>query len=231
MIVTITVIGNSTKNVVVNLKSEDKVIFYENVRKFYVSVCHYMIHKFPFKDEILKHAEVCSLKSIENASFTSIEFFIDRFPILLCGQVKDKQIDILQTEFCQLQSTVIKEDLINEIRADTQWYLIGEITDEFGHKPFTNISKFMLSILTIPHSNAEYERIFRQVKKIRNEFRSSLSDVNLESLLIAKYTQNGKCFEQKFSDSLLKMAKSASFEKKLLLPVKPKIILYLINLK
>lgn len=51
----------------------------------------------------------------------------------------------------------------------------------------------MLCILPIPHSNAECERLFSQVKKNRTEFRSLLLDETIENLLIMKYNLRGKC--------------------------------------
>jgi hypothetical protein len=44
----------------------------------------------------------------------------------------------------------------------------------------------MLGILVIPHSNADSERIFSQVRKNRTEIRPNLSVSTLSSLMVLK---------------------------------------------
>ena len=69
----------------------------------------------------------------------------------------------------------------------------------------------MLGLLVIPHSNGECERIFSQVRKIKTDFRASMSDDSLEKLLILKSAKNTKCYEETFSQEFLKKAKSATY--------------------
>lgn len=66
----------------------------------------------------------------------------------------------------------------------------------------------MLCVLTIPHSNAECERVFSSVRKTITEFRnwSSLSDENLENVLICESMQKGHCCQQKFDKEFLTSA-------------------------
>ena len=69
----------------------------------------------------------------------------------------------------------------------------------------------MLAILSIPHNNAECERIFSIVNKTRNKFRASMNDETLENVLIAKASFKGCCHEQVFDTSFLKKAKSTTY--------------------
>ena len=71
-------------------------------------------------------------------------------------------------------------------RIDETWREIGKIKDENGNALFTELSKVMLGILTIPHSSAHCERVFSTVRKNRTDQRSSLNDKTLESLLVLK---------------------------------------------
>jgi hypothetical protein len=204
-------IGSETTNVVNSLNSDDKVIFFQNVRDFYVKICHYMYHKFPFNKEALQHAEVCNISNFHRASFSDIKFFLTKFQVFseACGC----SMDDLESEFCELQITKIPEDIVNQEKADVQWVGISNLKNNLGSYPFKRISLVMLYILSIPHSNAECERIFSQVKKQRTEFRSSLSNETLENLLIMKCNFSGKCFEQEFDDKFLAKAKSCAYLK------------------
>lgn len=124
-----------------------------------------MIQKFPFKDEVLRHATVCNVNNIRNASFKSIRFFIEQFSVFLDENfVSD--IDKLQTEFCSLQLFNIPADIAAEEKTDIQWHNISKIKNNIGEYPYEKIAKVMLGILCIPHSNAECERIFSAIKKI-----------------------------------------------------------------
>lgn len=75
---------------------------------------------------------------------------------------------------------------------------------------YQKISNLMLLILTIPHSNAECERIFSSITKIATQFRSSMTKDTLENLLICKSNTSKHCFEQEFDKEFLKKAKSAT---------------------
>ena len=77
-------------------------------------------------------------------------------------------------------------------------------------KKYDLLSKFMISILTLPHSNAECECIFSYVTKTHTQFRSQLTCQTLESLLTVKSSMVEPCFQQNFDDVFLKSAKYAA---------------------
>ncbi len=80
-----------------------------------------------FRGKILHHTEVCCLQTNEHASFSSIKFFVDRFPVLLLDTELNQGLDILQTEFCKLQSTALSKEILDEPRAD-----VGESGNEWA---------------------------------------------------------------------------------------------------
>lgn len=203
------VIGQATSKIVDTLSEKEQTLFYSTVRAYYVKACDYMRLKFPYADDVIVHSEVANMDMIAKASFTSVKFFIERFPGLLkaLGNIdKDMLLDDLQSQFCSLQVEEIPEFLITEERMDVKWSKLFDLyKDKYGL-----LSKFMLSILTIPHSNAECERIFSLVTKNLTQFRSTLSSQNLESLLTVKSNMTSPCFQQNFETEFLKRAKSAT---------------------
>jgi len=60
--------------------------FYSSVRMFYEVACKYMIMKFPYDDTLLMHASVADIAERSNKSFSSLKYFVQRFPILTNGE-------------------------------------------------------------------------------------------------------------------------------------------------
>ncbi|CAH2096118.1 unnamed protein product [Euphydryas editha] len=54
-------------------------------------------------------------------------------------------------------------------KVDVFWHKISELKDIDGNKKFMELPKFMLGVLSLPHSNAECERIFSQVNDIKTK--------------------------------------------------------------
>ena len=97
--------------------------------------------------------------------------------------------------------------------ADQQWFQIAELKDPMSKPKYKKLAHLMLGILTVPHSNAECERLFSQVRKNKTEFRGSMGNDMLGSLLLAKSDfTNVPCYATKFSSSFLKKAKAATKE-------------------
>lgn len=204
-------VGCNASRIVATLTDTDRAKFYTSVRNFFKLSCDYIVLKFPLENEILKHAEVANVKNIENASFKSVKFFIDKFPTFLL--IKDREtseeaLDLLQEQFCVLQadSDIAFEPLQ---RMDSVWSSISKIECPGGGLKYDRVAYAMLSILIIPHSNAECERVFSSVRKNRTTYRSSMSDNVLNNILLAK-SADKMCYEQEFDVPFLKKAKSAT---------------------
>jgi hypothetical protein len=69
--------------------------------------------------------------------------------------------------------------------------------------------RFMSLLMYIPHSNASYERVLSQVRKVKISFRSSMDDKKLRSILIVKGAFSGHCSQQTITPSTLRKAKLA----------------------
>ena len=56
----------------------DKAKFYESVRAFYVQAMEYALKNLPISDCLLKNAGFLSFKSKDNATFSQVEYFVER---------------------------------------------------------------------------------------------------------------------------------------------------------
>ena len=73
------------------------------VKELFIKICDYIVHKLPLKDEFLIYTEVCNVKNIEQATFSSIQYFLDIFPIFLKEKNIISEIEAFQTAFTNLQ--------------------------------------------------------------------------------------------------------------------------------
>ena len=80
------------------------------------------------------------------------------------------------------------------------------------HYKYSTISKLMKTLLLLPHSNADSERVFSMVNKISTEHRADLAQHTVAALLSVKV--NSRVDSQRFEPSIneLSKAKSATME-------------------
>ena len=84
-----------------------------------------------------------------------------------------------------------------------------------GKPKFSELANLKLGVLVIPHSNADSERIFSQVRKNRTETRPNLSVSTLSSLMVLKTymtSMDKKCYEHTYTTKQLKSAKLATYQ-------------------
>lgn len=75
---------------------------------------------------------------------------------------------------------------------------VNKLTKGDGTELYPNINKFVLFILTLPHSSASTERIFSTVNLNKTKTRNKLSTETLQGILHSKNmltTQKKSCFE------------------------------------
>lgn len=208
------VLGAEVREYLTKLKDDKKIsheeesTFFNEVRCFLSESCRYITEKLPLQDKVLTHAQVLSIKSRMEQSFNSLEYLINKFPCLLPREKRDQ----LETQFMKYQIEKFPPNILEEERIDVAWHLIGQIKDCEGNAKYHLLSKVMLGLCVLPHSNASSERVFSLVRKAKTEFRASMSTEVLSSLMIqrvAMIARNEVCYNASFTKEQLSMAKSA----------------------
>ena len=209
------VIGSETREIIATeLKESECEKFFTIIRLYYTKACDYIVAKFPLKSDILLHAEVADLGLRVAAKFSSVRFFINKFPCMVLVKESETMhgaIDALQEQFLAYQLNDIPPVVLEETDVDKQWALMAEAMGPSGQLCYDRLAKVMLGILTIPHSNAECERVFSQVRKNKTDFRGSMSNDLLSALLVTKAQQKGPCYAREFDTKFLRRAKSATY--------------------
>ena len=185
------------------LSDEQKEEFYKHVREYFVVACEYIIQKFPLQDQFLTHAEVTDVTRREHVSFTSVLYFIKKFKFRC--QLDPDTIQTINDEFERYRIDELPQKVVEASRMDIKWHLLSET--------YPNLSKVMIGVLCVPHSNADSERVFSVSRHIDTDFRN-MDCKTLESLVIVKtHLQNRDkcCYNEEFTEEFLVRAKKATY--------------------
>jgi len=207
------VIGTECKQYLTEMKSQNLMSsrqrneFYSGVRQYYVKAVDYILARLPIHDTLLNHVQVFDIEQMSSMTFESVLYFVERFPLMMGisgGENKAEFMDELEQEFLKCQVDQID---VQDQRIDTVWHNLRQ--------KYPKLAKVALGVLSIPHSNAESERVFSAVRRTDTEFRPNMSTKLLESLVTTKTwlkSHNIKCYDSQFPESLLKEAKSATYK-------------------
>ncbi|XP_041974017.1 uncharacterized protein LOC121736556 [Aricia agestis] len=75
------------------------------------------------------------------------------------------------------------------------WSEVCEYKDCADNNPFHELASLVMSILCLPHSNAEVERVFSQMNVVKTKLRNRMSLTTLNSIMYVRYglRRSGKC--------------------------------------
>lgn len=204
-------VGFKCKKVVNSLSDENKKKFYKSVLQYLQEAVVYLQKKCNINSEVMIHATVADPSQKSSSISTSISFFAERFPSLLpANKDQDSGMDNLLREFRHWQASDIYLDIQGKENADEYWFRIGKVENQCGDRRFSALSRFMLGIMSIFHSNAGAERLFSIVRRNRTDFRHSMSNALIESLSICKNKWESKSFKDPIPKEVLVKAKSAT---------------------
>ena len=196
--------------------------FCSAVRSFYTSCITYMMKNFPLNHQVLKHASFVNYEERLSVDISSAEFFINRYPNFF----RNLNLDNLHDEFIDYKTSsdlpvdVVKLATVTEtkgqnfIRMDIVWDHLSKVKDVSGNLKFPILSKVAKLVLTIPHSNADAERVFSMIGKNKIKSRADLAlEGSLSSITTCKVNQffEVPCYDFRPSKSMLTNAKKATW--------------------
>ena len=84
------------------------------MRNFYETGCDYIVNKWPLNDVLLQHAEIADEDLTQEKTFSSVKYFVDRFPCIVEGC--DFDSDNLEEEFAsfQVETLTVSESTISD---------------------------------------------------------------------------------------------------------------------
>lgn len=180
-------------------------------KSFYKTAAKYIRDKLPLEDKVLQNGEAFDISRLQYSSFDSLRYFVERFDAL-----KPKcSMDNLRKQWDSLCIEELPSEILNLQRADAQWGKVAELKGTTGERKYKDVASLALSVLCIPHSNAQCERVFSNVRKIRTDFRASMKADTLEAICIMKmHMQERKtqCYKQVYSIEETNQAKKSTMQ-------------------
>lgn len=75
------------------------------------------------------------------------------------------------------------------------WAEVADYRDATGENPYSDIFELALTVLSLPHSNADVERLFSHMSILKTKLRNKMSNETLRAVLAVKYglRRVGKC--------------------------------------
>ena len=204
--------------------------FMKGVRAFYETSVSYALGHLPFDDELLENATFVDITMRTKAAFSQVTYFVERFSGLLPYSDLKKQ-DLLFAQFAEFQimpdneiplhiwndaKVYEKQDSDAEqteyYRMDILWGYLGSIKDQVtGQFKYKMIANVAILVLTIPHSNADEERVFSLVRQNKTDFRRSLSlDETLSSILTVKMASEEPCYKFEPPSAVVQQSKKVT---------------------
>lgn len=68
------------------------------------------------------------------------------------------------------------------------WAEISNYRDATGDNPFQDLSELALTVLSLPHSNADVERVFSQMNIVKSKLRNRMDISTLKAILCIRYS-------------------------------------------
>lgn len=153
--------------------------------KFVINLINQLIQRLPENIKILKKISVFS---VENTLKVNKEEISD---ILKLSGVSAFDITKIENQFRNL--ILCKWE--NTTKTIPFWSEVLNFTDAAGNNPFLEIATFVISLLVLPISNAEIERIFSHMSIIKNKYRNKMSSYMLNAIMTirAAFRRNKNC--------------------------------------
>ena len=203
-------LGDSTTALFIDLNENDGEAlsgFYHGAVSFFQRFVQKQIQKFDFKSDVLH-----------------ILSFLDPAKSQLAKPgVFDRIRDCLPLSFDKAAVKLEHREFVSDSSIDTRvtdavsfWVAALNMKSPMGDHKYEKLATTALTLLSIPTSNADCERAFSHVRRIKSEFRSSLSTETTSSLIGCRFNKTSLCCEQTvFKESLLLKAKKCTHQRNL----------------
>lgn len=194
--------------------------FYTRTRQFLIVSCIEIKKRYDFNDPILPFIHIFEPKNaLDNTTrleYPSI-FFITK---LLHRITNDDDIfcQKIDDEWRMLPNLDLPEVIKNENEIDIFWSKLLNFKSIDDIHPMQNLSEFCLALLSLPHSNADCERVFSKVNLIKTSTRNKLNTDTVQGCILSSQdikTNFNNCTQFEPSNNLLNSMNSNNLYSKM----------------
>lgn len=162
---------------------EQRQEFLNNCRYLYIELVSKVKEYFEFDDSIFDLVQIVRPEVAQTSKEKSLSSVFKRFPVL--SKVVNQQTAENEWRAYKLQKHE-ERGIGPGDPAHLHWSKVSKLRNSTGKPIFKNLCKVMRLLLILPYSNASVERIFSQLKLIKNDHRSCISTDNVVATLATK---------------------------------------------
>lgn len=154
---------------------------------FLIEGCKQIKNRFNFSDPVLKlvtnlNPQKAMLRKTRDDRMPSLLPLMEALPRI----VSSDQYQIIDDEWRQLPSFELPADIDVKNPVDIFWAKLMDCGEGDQGMTFKNVSKFVLNVISLPHSNADSERIFSHINLIKTKTRNKMVIPTVNGVLLAK---------------------------------------------
>lgn len=176
--------------------------FFDDAFHFILAVCEEIKTRFSyFKDDLLNSFRCLQPDYATNEAFHEFKGdlfneYLRQFQVLIESKEMENQLRSQWKDLPNRKSNILEEISIHffpeirELRKDFLqtkisqfWIAVYYLEGEQGNRLFTELAGFALITLTVPHANADTERLFSVMNYIKNKHKNSLHIDTVEAIL------------------------------------------------
>ena len=197
-------VGDDTTALLLHLQDEGQEIqsFYRNAITFYTA----------FIKKLLK------VHNFRSPLWSIFSFLDPRQSRQINGSLLDDIERVIPITFEKSQVKLEAREFVVDPQIDTRegdaiqfWLKVSTMESPLGERKYHHLSNLALHLLSVPASNADSERVFSLVRRIKTDFRASLFTETLSALIGCHLNKTFACCERRQLDtSLLSKAQTCT---------------------
>lgn len=151
------------------------------VLDYYKTLCVEIRKKFDFSSAVYKNLSLIDPNEfMDSKTMKIIVPLAQQFPNL----ANANDLITIDNQYRALQSSNVGKSNLNDI--DAFWINVLNEKDVMGNPIYHHLALFVSRIMSLPHANAEVERVFSKLALIKTKLRNRLLSKTVERLLLSK---------------------------------------------
>lgn len=170
--------------------------FYSKCVHFLQVSCCQIKKRYNFYDSILPLLNIFTPSitlSVEKRSEYNANESITCLTQQLTRIVNDNSLQTIDDQWRLLSLVALPDNIINEKEPDQFWVLLKNLKSG----QFNELAMFVLSVMSLPNSNASCERIFSKINRVKTKSRNELITNTVSSTIMASECikrKEGSCY-------------------------------------
>lgn len=203
-----------------NLPEDIQISIKKSCLDFLIVAATEMQSRFPitdvFFDTLLFLSPHIALNTEKPVHLQSLEIISNKFKSLSLVDVDSNLVDLewkkIAVYFDEGENKEFKKQLIDK-SVEVFWQSLENLQNFQDEPEFSNIARLAKLCLSLPHSNAETERVFSVVTDVKTKKRNKLSSEVLNSIAVIRFSTDNCCQNFNVSNKHLKLMASENLYK------------------